>query len=167
MSVLLPEPLEPTSAVVVPAGATKADVLQDQHARVVLEADPLERDLAVHVRQRIAAAVLLVFGGHLQDLANAVQARERFGDLRADRRDLDDRRHHQAGEQDVGEEIAERHPPSRIERPPMTIISTPMMPTTTVENAVIAETDVIDCAMLRNSRCTPRVKTSSSRFSAV
>ena len=42
-----------------------------------------------------------------------------------------------------------------------------MMPTTTVENAVIAETPVIDCATLRNSRWTPRVKTSSSRFSAV
>ena len=49
----------------------------------------------------------------------------------------------------------------------MTIMITPITPTTTVENAVMAETPVIDCAMFRNSRFTPRVKTSSSRFSAV
>ena len=47
------------------------------------------------------------------------------------------------------------------------IMMTPMTPTTTVENAVMADTPVIDCAMLRNSRFTPLVKTSSSRFSAV
>ena len=35
-------------------------------------------------------------------------------------------------------------------------------------NAVaLADTPVMDLAMLRNSRCTPCVKTSSSRFSAV
>ncbi len=34
--------------------------------------------------------------------------------------------------------------PARIARPPMTIMMTPMTPTTTVENAVIAETPVID-----------------------
>ncbi len=42
--------------------------------------------------------------------------------------------------------------PDRIDRPPMTIMMTPITPTTTVENAVIADTPVIDCAMLRNSR---------------
>ena len=57
--------------------------------------------------------------------------------------------------------------PARIDRPPTTIMITPMTPTTTVENAVIADTPVIDCAMLRNRRCTPCVNTSSSRFSAV
>ena len=57
--------------------------------------------------------------------------------------------------------------PERIDRPPITIMMTPITPTTTVENAVIAETPVIDFAMLRNRRCTPFVKTSSSRFSAV
>ena len=47
------------------------------------------------------------------------------------------------------------------------IMITPMIPMIAVENAVIAETPVIDCATLRNSRCAPFVKTSSSRFSAV
>ncbi len=55
----------------------------------------------------------------------------------------------------------------RMARPPTMIIIMPMMPTTTVENAVIAETPVIDCATLRKIRCTPFVNTSSSRFSAV
>ena len=45
--------------------------------------------------------------------------------------------------------------PAMMARPPTTIMITPMTPTTTVENAVIAETPVIDCAMLRNSRLTP------------
>ena len=57
--------------------------------------------------------------------------------------------------------------PDRMARPPTMIIIMPMTPTTTVEKAVIADTPVIDLAMLRNSRCTPCVKTSSSRFSAV
>ena len=47
------------------------------------------------------------------------------------------------------------------------IMMTPMMPMIAVEKAVIADTPVIDCATLRNSLCTPFVKTSSSRFSAV
>ena len=36
-----------------------------------------------------------------------------------------------------------------------------------VDPAVTADTPVIDCATLRKMRCAPRVKTSSSRFSAV
>ena len=43
--------------------------------------------------------------------------------------------------------------PATMERPPTTIITTPMMPTMTVEIAVVAETPVIDCAMLRSSLC--------------
>ena len=54
-----------------------------------------------------------------------------------------------------------------MERPPITIISTPIAPTITVENAVIADTPVIDCATFRNSRWAPFVKTISSRFSAM
>ena len=38
--------------------------------------------------------------------------------------------------------------------------------TITVENAVMADTPVIDCATFLNSRCAPFVKTISSRFSA-
>ena len=57
--------------------------------------------------------------------------------------------------------------PAMIARPPSQIISTPMMPTITVLPAVLAETPVIDFAMLRNRRCAPLVKTISSRFSAV
>ena len=51
--------------------------------------------------------------------------------------------------------------------PPSQIITTPTTPTITVLPAVVAETPVIDWAMLRNSRCAPLVKTISSRFSAV
>jgi hypothetical protein len=57
--------------------------------------------------------------------------------------------------------------PARMARPPSQITSTPMMPTMTVLHAVLAETPVIDLATFRKTRCTPFVKTISSRFSAV
>jgi hypothetical protein len=46
MSVLLPDPLDPTSAVVVPGAAPERDVAQHRHVRHVLEVHALERDLA-------------------------------------------------------------------------------------------------------------------------
>ena len=57
--------------------------------------------------------------------------------------------------------------PARMSLPPSQIITTPTTPMMTVLPAVVADTPVIDCAMLRNSRCAPCVKTISSRFSAV
>ena len=57
--------------------------------------------------------------------------------------------------------------PARMSLPPIQIITTPTTPMITVLPEVVAETPVIDCAMLRNSRCAPCVKTISSRFSAV
>ena len=57
--------------------------------------------------------------------------------------------------------------PAMMSRPPSQIMRMPMMPTMTVLPAVVAETPVIDCATLRNSRWAPLVKTISSRFSAV
>ena len=50
MSVLLPDPLEPTSAVVEPAGRVKRHVLQHRHAGLVLEGDVVEHDLAADAR---------------------------------------------------------------------------------------------------------------------
>ena len=57
--------------------------------------------------------------------------------------------------------------PAITARPPSQIISTPTTPMTAVAPALVAETPVIDWAMLRNSRCAPFVNTISSRFSAV
>ena len=54
--------------------------------------------------------VHVVFGGGLENLADAVEPRERLGDLRADRRNRHHRRRHQADEEDVHDEVAERHP---------------------------------------------------------
>ena len=57
--------------------------------------------------------------------------------------------------------------PARMSLPPSQTISTPTTPMITVLPAVVAETPVIDWAMLRNNRWAPCVKTISSRFSAV
>jgi hypothetical protein len=57
--------------------------------------------------------------------------------------------------------------PATTERPPTRIITTPTAPTTTDEKAVVADTPVIDRAMLRKSLCAPRANVSASRRSAV
>ena len=57
--------------------------------------------------------------------------------------------------------------PLTTEGPPTRMITTPTAPTIKLENAVVAETPVIDLAMLRKRLCAPRAKVSSSRFSAV
>ena len=57
--------------------------------------------------------------------------------------------------------------PLTTERPPTTMITTPTAPITRDEKAVVAETPVIDWAMLRKSLCAPRAKVRASRFSAV
>ena len=57
------------------------------------------------------------------------------------------------------------HAPDISALPPRTIIKAPMSPITNVEIEVTADTPVTVLATFRNRRCTPRAKTSSSRFS--
>ena len=57
------------------------------------------------------------------------------------------------------------HAPLISARPPITIISAPISPMTSVETDVTADTPVTALATFRNSRCAPRAKTSCSRFS--
>ena len=57
--------------------------------------------------------------------------------------------------------------PARIEAPPTSIIAIPIAPITTAENAPTADTPVSDFATFLNRRCAPFANTSSSRFSAV
>ncbi len=145
MSVLFPDPLDPTSAVVVPAGARKLTSFSTGTPASYSKPTSLENHFSVDRPERCLAAVLFVLGRHLEKLANPVEAGESFADLRADGRDLHDRRGHQPGQDEVEDEVAERHRARREStRPPMTIIMTPITPTTTVENAVIADTPVID-----------------------
>ena len=75
----------------------------------VLEAHVLEADVAHHLAQWRAGAIRGVLRGEVPDLANPVQARERLRDLRTDRRDVDERQRHEADEDPVHEEVAQRH----------------------------------------------------------
>ena len=84
-------------------------VLQHRRAGVVLEGDVVELDLAADVGQRRAVGVLLIFGRHAADLADAIEPGERLAHLRADRRQLDHRHRHQRGEREVHHQIADRH----------------------------------------------------------
>ena len=84
MSVLLPDPLEPTSAVVVPAGARKLTFFSTGTPGVVFEADVVELDLALEHAERRQQVVVGVLGPGLHQLADAIEAGKRLADLRAD-----------------------------------------------------------------------------------
>src|SRR5690606_6014524 len=85
------------------------DILKYRDPLVVLERHIREVDIAVNGADRGTGKILVILGGHLHDLTDAVEPRERLTDLRADRRDLDDRGGHEAGEEEVGEEVTHRH----------------------------------------------------------
>src|SRR6266581_2458330 len=89
ISVLLPEPLEPTSAVVEPAGALKETFF--------------------------STGVPSLYSN--QTFSNAIESREGFGDLSPDGRKLDQRHGHHSREEDVHEQIANRHFPADNRRP--------------------------------------------------
>ena len=78
-------------------------------ARHVLEVTSWNSTSAVDVAHRLLRRVGLILGRHLADLANAIEAGERLAHLRADRRDLHERQRHEADEEDVHHEVAERH----------------------------------------------------------
>jgi hypothetical protein len=74
MSVLLPEPLGPTSAVVEPA-ALERDAAQDREGpRGTRSSRPRTRR-SPRSTERLAARVLVVLGRLVEDLANSIEAR--------------------------------------------------------------------------------------------
>ncbi len=167
ISVLLPEPLDPTSAVVDPAGASNATPLMtgtpslysnhtssnvtrpctsESARRSASSASSVAIFLISRMRSRPAKASVICV---------PIEAIEISG----------------AATSPVKKMYITKPPsvmvPATMARPPMVIMITPVTPMISVPNAVVAETPVIDCATLRNSRCTPLLKTISSRFSAV
>ena len=110
ISVLLPEPLDPTSAVVVPAGARKLTPCRTGTPSLYSKVTSSKAHLAVDRRRAARGRSSSASSVRISmQLVDAVEAGEGLADLRADRRDLHDRRGHQAGEQDVGDEVADRH----------------------------------------------------------
>ena len=107
---LLPDPLDPTSAVVDPAGASERDVLQHRHAGVVLERHILELDFAAHVGHRLR-------GWRLPDLRSPSSGFHGCGRARRRPRvicvpmigQLDHRHRDQRDERKIRHEIADRH----------------------------------------------------------
>ena len=112
MSVLLPDPDDPDQRRRRSRGRLERHALEHGHARVVLEPHVLELDLAAQFVDCLAGGVLGVLTGRVQNLVDAIEARERLGDLRPDRRDLHDRHRQQRREEQVLEEVAERHRPA-------------------------------------------------------
>ena len=106
---LLPEPLDPTSAVVVPAGARKLTCFSTGTPALYSKLTSSKDDLAGNLAERRTRRVLFILGRHLHQLADPIESGERFADLRADGGHLHDRRGQQAGEQDVVQKVADRH----------------------------------------------------------
>ena len=168
ISVLLPEPLEPTSAVVVPAGARNETPLQHRDARDVGEAHVVELDLAA---DRARSAARLASSSSSVAIWRISRMRSSPAKASVICVPIDAIDTTGAATRPVKKMYITKSPsviwPARIARPPTTIISTPMTPTMTVEAAATAETPIIDCATLRNSRWAPLANTSASRRSAV
>jgi len=87
----------------------KGHVLEHRDAGLVGERHVLERDVATHRTERRAQRVFGVFRRHPAQLVDPVEPRERFGDLRADRCDVDQRQRHEAHEENVLNELPQRH----------------------------------------------------------
>ena len=166
-SVLLPEPLDPTSAVVDPAGARKLTCLSTgtpgsysndtssntmsprtggNGSRRPSSASSVTIRLMSRIRSRPASASVICVP------IAAICTRG-------------------AASRPMKKTYMTKSPsvivPDSRARPPTRIITTPIAPMITLENAVTADTPVIDRATLRNSRCTPCVNTRCSRFSAM
>ena len=92
-----------------PGLGAERDVLQHRHPLVVFEAHIVELDVAAQRREWRARRVLLVFGRHLADFADAVKTGKRLGELRADVGELHHRHCDQCGEGEVHHEVADRH----------------------------------------------------------
>ncbi len=166
MSVLLPEPLGPTSAVVVPAGAsnvtsrrtgcsgsysklTFSNTMRPLTAPSGSSAASSSSSVATSRISRIRsspakASVICVPIAAISTTGAATSA--------------------------VKNTYITKSPsvisPARIDCPPTTIITTPITPTITVEKAETADTPVSVATTLRRRRCAPRAKTRVSRRSA-
>ena len=163
---LLPEPLEPTSAVVVPAGASNETSLStgtpglysNQTFSAVTR--PSIRPTGRRVSSSSSSVTCEVSSRMRSSPANAsltcvpIDAIWTSG----------------AATSPTKSTYTKKSPtvmcPAMIERPPTMIISAPTSPTMVVVSEPTAEMPVIDAATLRNRRCAPRAKTSCSRRSA-
>ena len=167
MSVLFPDPLEPTSAVVAPAGAWKVTCFSTGtpglYSKLTSSNRTSPRTSGRGSRSASSASSVVIdrISRMRSSPANAseiwvpIDAIETSG----------------AATRPVKKTYITKSPsvivPARIARPPTTIISTPMMPTMSVDTADTVETPTIDFAMFRNSRWAPFANTSASRRSAV
>ena len=64
----------------------------------------------MHIGQGRLGRIGLIFRFLIENLADAIEAREGFGDLRADARDGNQRRRQQPDEEDIADEVTKRHP---------------------------------------------------------
>ena len=122
---LLPDPLDPTSAVVDPAGALNDTCFKTGTPRVYSK---VMCSNSTSPRMSVSGARLLVFlilRGHAPNLADAIEACKRLGQLRPDRCQLENRHCHQSGEREIHHQIAHRHGAVANRRSPISIIAMP------------------------------------------
>ena len=91
MSVLLPDPDDPTSAVVVPAGARKDTCFSTGTPGLYSNQTSLECRSRPPLLEARAIRVVGILARRVEQFVDAVEPGEGLADLRADRRDLHDR----------------------------------------------------------------------------
>ncbi len=89
--------------------SVERDIPQDLHPRLVLERYVLEGHVPFDRLQRYPLGPVLIFLELRHDLADPVKAGERLADLGADVGDLYQRRHHEAHEDHVEDQVTQRH----------------------------------------------------------
>ena len=152
MSVLFPDPLDPTSAVVVPAGAWNDTPLSTSTPSTYEKrtASNSTSPRTVPIGSRVASSWPSVAISRTSRIRSS-PANASLTCVPIDAIDTTG-----AATRPVKKMYMTKSPsviwPSRIARPPTTIINTPMTPTMTVEAAETAETPSIELAMLRNRR---------------
>src|SRR3954462_8268918 len=87
----------------------KRDTIEDGAASRICKTNVVEGDIAVNGLERDHAARIFIFLCLRQDLAGAFEPGKRFGDLRTDSGDLENRRDQKSEECRVGKILAERH----------------------------------------------------------
>ena len=89
--------------------SAERQVFENRDTRLVLKAHIFKSDLALDLTERFTGLILIAFGAHALDLPDAVQPGKRLRDLGTDLGDRDQWKRDQAGEEDVHDEITERH----------------------------------------------------------
>ena len=157
ISVDLPAPEGPTSAVTVPEAAASETPSSTGSPSRYAKPTSSKATWPCSSAERDRAARVVVLAPLAQQLARAVQPGERLAELGADRRDLQQRRHQEAEQHRVGEERAHAScGPPGSRRAPTYMTPAPTTPSSSVEASDSSDVPASVRNTLSSTRCDSR-----------